>query len=72
MATTWEIMLDSEDLTPTETPECTFGAQDYDELHTDGEMETEYFEYLSSARKLPSAQWGSDSTRDEATQPEWH
>jgi hypothetical protein len=72
MATTWEIMLDSDGLAPTEASESTFTEEDYDELHASGEMETEYFEYLSSSRKLPSAQWGLDSTRDEATQAEWY
>lgn len=69
MANTWERMLESDGSFPTEDPESEFPAENYDELHA--ESESEYFEFLSSSRKLPSAQWGLDSSRDPAQKPEW-
>lgn len=71
MSTTWDSMLDSDDFPCMEDAESTFGEEDYVEQLADGDRDTEYFEFLSSTRKLPSAQWGLDSSRDPAQKPEW-
>jgi hypothetical protein len=71
MATIWDEILEAEGLPQSEDPDSLDSVEIYDELHANGEMESEYFEFLSSTRRLPSAQWGLDSSRDPAQRPEW-
>lgn len=71
MANTWERMLDSDGILPAEETSSEFNAEDYDERQHDSETESEYFEFLSSSRQLPSARWGVNSTRDPAQKAEW-
>lgn len=71
MATFWEKTLESEDLNQDADSELAFETETYDELHSNDEVESDYYEFLSSTRKLPSAQWGLDSCRDPAQKAEW-
>lgn len=71
MSNSWEFMLAADDLPPPASPDRSFHAEDYDELHCNEEAETDYYEFLSSTRQLPSAQWGLQSSRDPSQIPEW-